>query len=107
MFTRVVEITSKSGKARDVARTVNEKVLPILKNQSGFLDEMTLISDEDPNRLLAISFWHTKEQAENYRREQYDKVTATFSNLIEGAPQVRTFEVEQSTIHKIGAPKAA
>jgi len=33
MFTRVVEITSKAGKARDLTHTVIEKVLSILKNQ--------------------------------------------------------------------------
>src|SRR5438067_356256 len=43
MFTRVVEVTSKTGKARDLTRTVNEKVLTILKNQPGFLDENTLV----------------------------------------------------------------
>lgn len=107
MFTRVVDITSKTGKARDLTRLVNDRVLPILKNQPGFLDEITLVSDEDPNRLLAISFWKSKEHAENYQREQFNKVTDTISNLIEGTPQVRTFEVEQSTIHKIAAGKAA
>ena len=107
MFTRVVEITSKAGKARDLTRTVNEKVLSILKNQPGFMDEITLISDEDPNRILAISFWKSKEHADAYNRDQYSVVRETMSNLIEGTPQVRTFEVEQSTLHKISAGKAA
>ena len=30
MFTRVVELTSKSGKAKELANTINEKVVPIL-----------------------------------------------------------------------------
>ena len=107
MFTRVVEITSKTGKARDLTRTVNEKVLAILKNQTGFLDEITLVSDEDPNRVLAISFWKSKEHADAYQREQFNRVTDVISNLIEGAPQVRTFEVETSTVHKIASGKAA
>ncbi|MGC2696258.1 MAG: antibiotic biosynthesis monooxygenase [Candidatus Angelobacter sp.] len=107
MFTRVVEVTSKAGKARDLTRTVSDKVLSILKNQPGFIDEITLVSDEDQNRILAISFWKSKEHAEAYQREQYNKVTETIRNLIEGNPQVRTFEVEQSTIHKIAAGKAA
>jgi heme-degrading monooxygenase HmoA len=107
MFTRVVEVTSRTGKARDLTRIVNEKVLPILKNQPGFLDEITLVSDEDPNRILAISFWKTKEHAENYHRDQFNRVTDSISNLIEGTPEVRTFEVENSTIHKIAAGKAA
>jgi len=107
MFTRVVEVTSKTGKARDLTRTVNEKVLAILKNQTGFLDEITLVSDEDPNRILAISFWKSKEHADAYQREQFNRVTDVISNLIEGAPQVRTFEVETSTVHKIASGKAA
>jgi len=107
MFTRVVEVTSKPGIARDLTRIVNDRVLTILKNQPGFLDEITLISDEDPNRLLAISFWKSKEHAENYHREQYEKVTELISNHIEGKPQVRTFEVEQSTVHKIASGRAA
>ena len=107
MFTRVVEITSKAGKARDVSRTVSDKVLAILKNQPGFMDEITLVSDEDPNRVLAISFWKSKENAEKYQREQYNNVVETFRNLMEGPPQVRTYEVETSTFHKIAAGKAA
>jgi len=107
MFTRVVEVTSKTGKVRDLTRAVNEKVLPILKSQPGFLDEIILVSDEDPNRLLGISFWKTKEHAENYHREQFNTVTNTISNFLEGTPEVRTFEVENSTIQKIAAGKAA
>lgn len=107
MFTRVVEITSKAGKTRDVTRTVSEKVLTILKNQPGFLDEITLVSDEDPNRILAISFWNSKENAQAYQREQYNRVKETIRNLIEGDPQVRTFAVETSTVHSVIAGKAA
>jgi hypothetical protein len=43
MFTRVVEIHTKTGKARDFNATLNEKVLPILKKQPGFVDEITLV----------------------------------------------------------------
>ena len=35
MFTRVVEITTKSGKAHEVANTIHEKILPILRKQAG------------------------------------------------------------------------
>ena len=107
MFTRIVEITSKAGKARDLTRTVSEKVLTILRNQPGFMDEITLVSDEDPNRILAISFWKSKDHADAYQRDQFNRVTDTISNLIEGTPQVRTFEVETSTVHKIASGRAA
>jgi len=51
MFTRTVEVTPKSGKARELANTINEKVLPILKKLPGFVDETLLVSDAEPNQI--------------------------------------------------------
>jgi heme-degrading monooxygenase HmoA len=107
MFTRVVEVSTKPGKSHEVASTINEKALPILRQQAGFLDETILTSDVEPNRVLALSFWKTKEDAERYQREQYAKVKEILSNLIESPPAVRTFNVHTSTPHKIAAGKAA
>ena len=66
MFTRIVEVTTKSENAKEVSNTINDKVLPVLKKQAGFVDETVLVSDVEPNRVLAISFWNTKEDAERY-----------------------------------------
>ncbi len=38
MFTRVVELTSKSGKSKDLANAIDEKAVPILRKQRGFVD---------------------------------------------------------------------
>lgn len=107
MFTRVVEINSKAGKAHELANQINEKVLPILRQQSGFLDETVLTAENEPNRILALSFWKSKEDAQRYEREQYSKVTQILSTLLEGSPTVRTFNVHTSTPHRIAAGKAA
>lgn len=107
MFTRVVEINSKSGKASELANTIHEKVLPILKKQKGFVDEIVLTSDAEPNRIIGLSFWNSKEDAERYHREQYPKVNEILSPFLEGAPVIRTFNVHTSTTHRIAAGKAA
>jgi quinol monooxygenase YgiN len=107
MFTRVVEITTKAGKSDDVATTINEKILPILRKQTGFLDETVLTSDTEPNRVLALSFWKTQQDAERYHNEHYTKITDMISDLVETTPVVRTFNVHTSTPHKIAAGKAA
>jgi len=107
MFTRVVELVSKQGKARELSSTINDKIVPILKKQAGFVDEIVLVSDADSNRVLALSFWKTSEDAERYQREQYNSVRATLQSLLEAEPVVRTFEVHTSTGHKITAGKAA
>jgi heme-degrading monooxygenase HmoA len=107
MFTRIVEMTTKNGKARELARTINDKVLSLLRKQPGFVDEIMLVSEQNPDRLLAMSFWETKEQAEKYNRETFPKVNEIIRNQIEGPPKVQTFDVEHSTAHNISAGKAA
>src|SRR5712691_945826 len=47
MYTRVVEITSKSGKSQELADTIKDSALPILKKQRGFVDEIVLVSSGD------------------------------------------------------------
>src|SRR5438552_4643433 len=107
MFTRVVELTSKSGKAKELANTINEKVVPILKKQRGFVDETVLVSDMEPTRVLGLSFWNSKEDAERYHHEQYPKIHEMMKHLLETEPNIRTFDVHTSTTHRIVAGKAA
>ena len=107
MYTRVVEITSKSGKARELCNVIEEKVVPILKKQAGFVDETVLVSDVEPNRVLGLSFWNRKEDADRYHREQYPQIHEMLKPLLETDPNIRTFDVESSTTHRIAARKAA
>ena len=54
MFTRVVELTTKPSKIRQLAETIDDKVLPVLKRQKGFVNETVFVSDKDDNRVLAL-----------------------------------------------------
>ncbi len=107
MYTRVVEFTSKSGKAKELSNTINEKAVPILKKQSGFVDEIVLVSDAEQDRVLGLSFWNAREDAERYHREQYPKIHEMLKHLLETEPVIRTFDVHTSTTHRIAAGKAA
>ena len=107
MFTRVVELTTKPGKNNQLSDTINEKVLPILKKQKGFVDETVLVSDKEDNRVLSLSFWNTREDAEEYQRSQYEKVHEMVRNLLDAEPVIRRFDVHTSTTHRIAAGKAA
>jgi heme-degrading monooxygenase HmoA len=107
MYTRIVEITSKSGKSRELCNRIEEKVVPILKKQTGFVDETLLVSDVDSNEVLGLSFWNSKEDAERYNQEQYPKVHEMLKQLIETEPEIRTFDVQASTTRQITARKAA
>src|SRR5437879_9736190 len=107
MFTRAVELTSKSGKSRDLSNAINEQVVPMLKKRAGFVDEIVLVSDAERDRVLALSFWKTREDAERYHRERYNTVREKLQHLIDAELVIRTFDVHTSTGHKIAAGKAA
>ncbi len=107
MFTRVVELTSKPGKSRELSNTINDKIMPILQKQGGFVDEMLLVSNTEPDRVLALSFWKTKEDAERYQRDQFKNVTETVRQLLGTDPFVRTFDVHTYASLKIVAGRAA
>jgi heme-degrading monooxygenase HmoA len=107
MFTRVVEIRTKTGKARDFSTTLNEKVLPLLRKQPGFVDEITLFSTREPDRILALSFWQSEKDAQLYNDEQFTKVTEILSPILETPPHIQTYNVDTSTTHHIAKGKAA
>jgi len=102
MFTRHVTIKLKANSAAEFTRVIENENLPLLRKQKGFRDEITLVAPERSDA-LAISFWDTKEDAEAYNRTGYQEVLKTLSKVVEGVPKVETFEVANSTFHKIAA----
>jgi hypothetical protein len=78
-------------------KVFEKEVLPLLRRQKGFLDELILVS---PNKteVVAISLWETKEFAEIYNREFYPEVIKIINKYVAGLPVVKTFEVEYATL---------
>ena len=77
----------------------DREILPLLQKQNGFQDEIAFV-DQDRRQVLAISLWQSKEDADTYSRDTYPQVLKTLSRVIEGAPQVRNYEVAFSTLHQ-------
>ena len=102
MFTRTVTIKLKANSAPEFTRLNETNIIPLLRKQNGFRDEITLVAPER-SEALAISFWDTKENAEAYNRTGYPEVLKTMSNVVEGTPKVETFELSSSTLHKTAA----
>ena len=107
MFTRLVEVRCKAGKQKDLIKTINEKALPILRRQQGFRDEIVLVSHDNPNRVLGLSFWDSRQDAERYHREGFSQVAEVLRPQCEGEPTISTFDVSTSTAHNITQQEAA
>ncbi len=103
MFGRQVTMKLRANSAREFTRIGDAEIIPILLQQKGFCNETTFISAE---RLEAIasSVWDTEEDAEMYHRTIYPEILKALSNVIDGAPTVKTFEFANSTSNQ-AAPK--
>jgi len=99
MFARNVSIHLKSNMLSDYTRTFEKDILPLLRRQNGFKDEITLAGPGGVD-VSAISFWDNKKDADTYNTNSYPQVLKTLARFIEGTPQVHTFDVVTSTFQK-------
>jgi hypothetical protein len=102
MFARNVSFHLKSNMLADYTRTFDKDILPLLRKQHGFKDEITFYGPSG-NDVSAISLWDNKASAETYNTNSYHQVLKTMERFIEGTPTVHTSDVVNSTFHKIAA----
>ena len=102
MFARSVSCTLKPGRVTEFNTTFEKDVIPVLRKQNGFKDELAFVA---PNgaEALSISMWDRKESADTYGRDTYPAVLKSLEKVVEGTPKVETYEVSNSTFHKIPA----
>src|SRR5947199_4314430 len=102
MFARNVSIHLKSNMLSDYTRTFEKDVLPLLRKQNGFRDEITFAGPGGVD-VTAISLWENKTDAEAYNTNTYPTVLKTMARFIEGTPKVQTSDVITSASHKVVA----
>jgi hypothetical protein len=100
MFARQVFVHLKSNMLSDYTRTFENEILPILRKQNGFKDEVTL-STPGSQDVIAISLWESKANAEAYNTNTYPEVLKKFARMIDGTPKVQSFEAVTSTFHEV------
>ena len=105
MFARNISIHLKPNTLAEFTETFEKQVLPILRKQKGFQDEIAF-SIPGGNDLIAISLWDNKENAEGYNGTTYPEVLKILAKVIDGTPRVRVSEVVHSTFHRIAAGAA-
>lgn len=105
MFARHVSMKLKANSAPEFTRIIENEILPLLRKQKGFRDELTFIAPEG-SLAVGISLWDTKADAEVYNRSAYPEVLKGLSKVVEGTPKVEAFEVANSTFHKVAAKTA-
>ena len=106
MFARHVSMILKPNSVAEFTRTMENGIIPLLRRQKGFKDEITLIV-RNGTEAVGISLWDQKENAAAYYRTTYPHVLKLLARVVEGTPEVKSYEVSNSTYHKIAARTAA
>jgi hypothetical protein len=106
MYARNVALHLKPNMLSDFTKTFDSSVLPILRKQKGFQDEITFAIPGGTD-VVAISLWDTKENAEAYNTTGYPEVLKSLDKVLDGTPKVRVSDVISSTLHRATAGVSA
>jgi heme-degrading monooxygenase HmoA len=107
MFARHVSMHLKPNTRVEFSQTIETEILPILRKQHGFRDEIVFVAPGSGTEVVAISLWDKKEDADVYLRSSYPEVLKALAKVVEGTPDVRNFEVANSTLQKTDVRVAA
>jgi hypothetical protein len=110
MFARHVTLKLKTDSIGRLPEIIENEILPLLRLQKGFRDEITLVNVER-SEAVGISLWDTKEDAEAYNKTGYAEVLRILSLVVDGTPaveifEVATFEVVNATFYKVAGARA-
>ena len=105
MFARNVSLRLKPNTRSEFTRVFDKEVIPMLRKQSGFRDEIIFALPGGLN-VVAISLWDTKDYAEAYNTAGYPELLKILDKVLDGTPRVQVSDVISSTIHNPAAVAA-
>ena len=100
MYAHQVSMQLMPDSRADFLHKIESEVLPLLRRQAGFQDEITLVNPVS-NVAMSVSLWDSKANVDAYQLEGFAEVAVLLSKLIDGAPRVGSYQVYNSTFHKI------
>ena len=99
-FARNVQFQIKTGKEQEFKSLFETKIVPMLRKEKGFLEELTLVNKD---RDIGISLWEDRKNAESYHASTYPKVVEALQPLLVGTPKLETYDVSVTTLQFVTA----
>ena len=98
MYSHIIELTAKPGQATALVNIIRDRAIPeIIRGSEGFIDEIVLLSDTDPNQVSAISFWRSKRDGDLFFAHGFAQVSAMTQPYLSAKPERQGFIVGAST----------
>jgi quinol monooxygenase YgiN len=95
-FARNVHFTVKNGKVDEFNRLMDLEVLPRMKKEKGFLQDITVLGK---NTGMSLSLWDDRTSAEMYNTKTYPEVLRKLNPVLEGTPSVETYDTIHTIVH--------
>jgi heme-degrading monooxygenase HmoA len=95
MIARNITMRLKADSVAEFRRILETEVLPLLRKQAGFQDDISFISTSG-GHAVGISFWDTQEHAEGYTQTSYPEALKSLAGVLEGSPQVHNWQMATS-----------
>jgi hypothetical protein len=105
MVSQNVSMHLKPNRVAEFTRTIDREIIPLLRKQKGFQDELTFIASGGLEA-IGISLWDKAEDADAYSRRIYPGVLKALADVVEGTPRIQIFEIANSTFHMLAARTA-
>src|SRR5579863_4965118 len=102
MYARNVTFRIRPNMQPDYTHIFENQILPLLRKQPGFMDEITLCNSGSPEA-VSISLWEHKSNADDYNTRIYPEVLKFLAKTIEGTPRVHTFETVATSFRDVPA----
>ncbi len=105
MIARRFSIHLKPNSIAEFTEKEEKEVIPVIRQLKGFRDLISFVSPSGTEAFV-ITLWDGLESAEAYGRETYPRLVKVLANVIDGTPVLETYNVSNTTLHKIGAAAA-
>jgi heme-degrading monooxygenase HmoA len=102
MYARNVTLRIKHGMQAEFTNAFENQILPLLRKQKGFKDEIALCNPNAPEA-VSISLWENKSDADEYNTHVYPEVLKALSKSMDGSPRVHTYETVATSFHNVPA----
>src|SRR5260370_6886432 len=103
MFARRVHMHLKPNSVAEFTQKLEKDVLPLLRKQQGFRDEITFVS-HDGREGFGGSLWAKRDNAQPYSPGTYPEETKILTTVFWRAPEFQPYHSAHPTLPTLSPP---
>jgi hypothetical protein len=92
MYARMVSFITYPTIRTQLCRVIEEEIVPLVKQQSGFVEHITLLAEQEPRLVTVISLWTDKSDAEDFQLTVYPTVLQILRPLLATEPIITEYQ---------------